>query len=67
MKSINDLIWNPNQDQNKENDENSDSPIVVTPNVKGDKTPSLILPPLPFCHVVFKVRLNACGDGGTFT
>lgn len=31
MKSINDLIWNTNMDQNKENDENSDSPIVVTP------------------------------------
>ncbi|MDF2877642.1 MAG: hypothetical protein K0S30_738 [Clostridia bacterium] len=30
MKSINDLIWDPNQDQN---DKNSDSPVVVTPNV----------------------------------
>lgn len=32
MKSINDLIWDPNLDQNKENSENSNSPIVVTPN-----------------------------------
>ncbi|MDF2877641.1 MAG: hypothetical protein K0S30_737 [Clostridia bacterium] len=29
-KSINDLIWDTNQDQNKENSKNSNVPNVVT-------------------------------------
>lgn len=28
-----------------------------------DELAHITLPPKPLCHVVFKVHLNACGDG----